>query len=158
MGNLDEELIFDELHSAFYIPESAASVTACPTEDHQPKHKFGVKKLKKEGEFDKAFRKTVDDALNQIFGHAAALIIYNYLENNGSLTPEEIPKKLNAFARGLEDFLDSGAFVVEGIILKHLYSNYGFEFKKMGEGRSFVDYIIQLRSKVNENTKIMSKT
>jgi len=114
--------------------------------------------LKKEGEFDKAFRKTVDDALNQIFGHAAALIIYNHLENNGSLTPEKIPKKLNAFARGLEDFLDSGAFVVEGIILKHLYSNYGFEFKKMGEGRSFVDYIIQLRSKVNENTKIMSKT
>ncbi len=62
--------------------------------------------MKKEGEFDKAFRKTVDDALNQIFGHAAALIIYNHLENSGSLTLEEIPKKIDAFARGLEDFLD----------------------------------------------------
>jgi len=158
LGNFDEELIFDELRSAFYILESATSITVCPNEDHQRKHKFGDQKLKKEGEFDKTFRKTVDDVLNQIFGHAAALIIYHHLEKNDSLTPGEIPKKLNAFAKGLEDFLDSGAFVVEGIILEHLYSSYGFEFKKMGEGRSFVDYIIQLRSKVNENTKIMRKT
>lgn len=114
--------------------------------------------MKKEGEFDKAFRKTVDNALNQIFGQAAVLIIYNHLEKNDSLTPEEIPKKLDAFARGLEDFLDSGALVVEGIILKYLYSSYGFKFKKMEEGRSFVDYIIHLRNTINENTKIMSKT
>ncbi len=114
--------------------------------------------MKTKGEFDKAFRKTVDDALNQIFGHAAALIIYHHLEKNDSLTLEEIPKKLDAFARCLEDFLDSGALVVEGIILKHLYSSYGFEFKKMDEGRSFVDYIIQLKSTLMKTRKIMSET
>ena len=114
--------------------------------------------MKKEDEFDKAIRKTVNDALSQIFGHAAALIIYNHLEKTDSLTPEEIAKKLDAFARGLEDFLDSGALVVERIILKHLYSSYGFEFKEIEKDRSFVDHIIQLKSMVNENTKITSKT
>jgi hypothetical protein len=111
------------------------------------------RKLKTKGEFDKTFRKTVDDVLNQIFGQAAALIIYNYLENSNSLTPEEFPEKLDAFARGLENFLDSGALVVENIILKQLYSSYGLEFKEIEEGRSFVDYLIQLKRTVNENTK-----
>jgi len=111
------------------------------------------RKLKTKGEFDKTFRKTVDDVLNQIFGQAAALIIYNYLEKSNSLTPEEFPEKLDAFARGLENFLDSGALVVENIILKHLYSSYGLEFKEIEEGRSFVDYLIQLKRTVNENTK-----
>jgi len=110
-------------------------------------------KLKTEGEFDKAFLKTVDDVLTQIFGQAAALIIYHHLEKNTSLTPEEFPKKLDIFIRGLESFLDSGALVVEGIILKHLYSSYGLEFKRIEEGRSFMDYIIQLRNTINENTK-----
>ena len=114
--------------------------------------------MKTEDEFDKAFSKSVDDVLNQIFGQAAALIIYNHLEKNDSLTLEEFPKKLDAFIRGLENFLDSGALVVEGIILKHLFSSYGLEFKKIEEGRSFVDYIIQLRSMVNETRKIVSKT
>lgn len=111
------------------------------------------RKLKTKGEFDKTFRKTVDDVLIQIFGQAAALIIYNYLEKNNSLTPEEFPEKLDAFARGLENFLDSGALVIENIILKHLYSSYGLEFRKIEEGRSFVDYLIQLKRTVNENTK-----
>lgn len=114
--------------------------------------------MNKEGEFDKTIRKTVNDALNQIFGQAAALIIYNYLEKTDSLTPEEIPKKLDVFARGLEDFFDSGALVVERVILKHLYSSYGFEFKENKKDRSFVDNIIQLKSTVNENMKITSKT
>lgn len=113
--------------------------------------------MKAKGDFDNALHKTVDDVLNQIFGQAAALIIYNHLEKNGLLTPEEIPKKLDAFIKGLENFLDSGAAVVEIIILKHLYSSYGFEFKKMEEDRSFVDYIIQLRSMVDETRKIVSK-
>jgi len=114
--------------------------------------------LTKETEFDKAIRKTVDDALSQIFGHGAALIIYNHLEKNDSLTPKEIPKKLDVFANSLEDFLDSGALVVERIIIKHLYLIYGFEFKETQKDCSFVDYIIQLKNVVNENTKIMSKT
>jgi hypothetical protein len=114
--------------------------------------------LKKESEFDKAIRKTINDALSQIFGHGASLIIYNHLEKNDSLTPKEIPKKLDDFSRSLEDFLDSGALVVERIIMKHLYSSYGFEFKETEKDYSFVDYIIQLKSMVNENTKTMSKT
>jgi len=115
-------------------------------------------KLKTKGDFDKTFRKTVDDVLNQIFGQAATRIIYNHLEKNNSLTPEKFPKKLDAFVRSLENFLDSGALVVEGIILKHLYSSYGLEFKKIEKGRSFVDYIIQLKRTVNETRKIVSKT
>jgi len=49
--------------------------------------------LKKEGEFDKTIRKTVNDALSQIFGHAAALIIYNHLEKNWLINSRRNPKK-----------------------------------------------------------------
>lgn len=105
------------------------------------------------GDFYDSFRKSVDDALKQIFGQAAALIIYNHLEKNSSLTSEEIPEKLEVFAKGLENFLNSGALVIEGIILKQLYLSYGLEFKKMEEGTSFVDYVTKLKRMINENTK-----
>lgn len=109
--------------------------------------------MKMKSDFYDSFRKLVDDALKQIFGQAATLIIYNHLEKNSSLISEEIPEKLEAFARGLEDFLNSGALVIEGIILKQLYSNYGLEFKKMEEGSNFVDYVIKLKRMVDENAE-----
>jgi len=101
-------------------------------------------------DFDKSFRDTVDEVLKQIFGQSAALIIYNHLEKNSSLSPEEIPQKLEDFAKGLESFLSSGALVIEGIILKQLYSSYGFEFKGMEEDCGFVDYITKLKHMADE--------
>lgn len=109
--------------------------------------------MKMKGYFDKSFRETVDGVLKQIFGQSAALIISNHLEKNSSVTPEEIPEKLEAFAKGLENFLSSGALVIEGIILKQLYSSYGLEFKGIEEGYSFVDYTTKLNRMTDEKTR-----
>lgn len=109
--------------------------------------------MKKAKEFETTFRKTVDCGLNQIFGQVAALIILKHLEKSDSITPEEIPKRLDAFAKGLESFLGAGALVVEETILKSLYASYGLVFKEIEEGTSFVNYIIQLRSTVDGNVK-----
>jgi hypothetical protein len=113
----------------------------------------GRSEMKMKDDFDKSFRETVDEVLKQIFGQSAALIIYSHLEKNNSLTQEEIPEKLENFVRGLENFLSSGALVIEGIILKQLYSSYGLEFKGMEEGYSFIDYITKLKQMTDEKAR-----
>ncbi|KPV64517.1 MAG: hypothetical protein AOA66_0127 [Candidatus Bathyarchaeota archaeon BA2] len=81
--------------------------------------------MKGKSEFDKSLLMTVDKELKRIFGEVSTMAIYGYLENKFSLKQNEIPKKMDAFAKGLDDFLSSGAQVVERIILKNLYlANY----------------------------------
>jgi len=107
--------------------------------------------MKNEDELEKRFNRVVDDVLKQIFGQDAALIIYNYLEKNNTLDEQEILEKIESFARGLESFLNCGAFVVEGIILKNLYLSYGIPFEQIEEGRSFVEYVGQLKTMITES-------
>jgi len=85
--------------------------------------------------FEKLLIKSVDDSLKDTFGETAAeiiykhleRIIYKHLERKHSLKQEEIPKKLEVFTEGLEEFLSSGATVVEGMVLEKLCSNLGIE-------------------------------
>ncbi|MEM3730741.1 MAG: hypothetical protein QW667_00965 [Candidatus Bathyarchaeia archaeon] len=67
----------------------------------------------------------IDKVLTQIFGEEATSLIYRYLEKNYSLKKDEIAEKIDLFAKGLEDFLNSGAYVIEKKILEDIYSNYG---------------------------------
>ena len=82
---------------------------------------------KKRVKFEKLLIKSVDDSLKDTFGETAAEIIYKHLERKHSLKQEEIPKKLEVFIEGLEEFLSSGATVVEGMVLEKLCSNLGIE-------------------------------
>ncbi|MDH5389880.1 MAG: hypothetical protein OEX10_01840 [Candidatus Bathyarchaeota archaeon] len=84
---------------------------------------MGKRKMK----FEKLLIKSVDDSLKDTFGETAAEIIYKHLERKHSLKQEEIPKKLEVFIEGLEEFLSSGATVVEGMVLEKLCSNLGIE-------------------------------
>jgi hypothetical protein len=70
-------------------------------------------------EDDKVFE-VVDRVLTQIFGEKATHLIYRHLERNYSLRSCEIAEKIDVFAKGLEDFLNSGAYVVERRILEDL--------------------------------------
>lgn len=65
----------------------------------------------------------IDNILNQVFGKEATLLIYTHLERNYSLKRSEISDKIELFARGLEDFLKSGAYVIERKILEDINSN-----------------------------------
>ncbi|MEM2972091.1 MAG: hypothetical protein QW270_06705, partial [Candidatus Bathyarchaeia archaeon] len=69
--------------------------------------------------------KIIDKVLKQVFGEEAALMIYRYLEATYSLKQDEIAEKIDVFAKGLEEFLRSGAYVVEKKILEDIYSTYG---------------------------------
>ncbi len=66
---------------------------------------------------------TIDNILNQVFGREATLLIYMHLERNYSLKHDEIGDKIEVFARGLEDFLESSACIIERKILEDINSN-----------------------------------
>ncbi len=100
--------------------------------------------MKAKDRFNKLLLKVIDEEMKQIFGEAATLIIYNHLEKNYLLKREEIPEKLEIFIKSLEEFLSSGAQVVEKIILKKVYSSFGLR-RKIKEGYSFVDYLTELK-------------
>ncbi|MGB9675746.1 MAG: hypothetical protein ACPL0C_00980 [Candidatus Bathyarchaeales archaeon] len=89
--------------------------------------------------------KIVDRVLKQVFGEEATLLIYKYLEANYNVKRDEIAEKIDVFARGLEDFLSTGAYVVERKILEDIYSSYGLlrrlELEKVHEERDFASHV-----------------
>jgi hypothetical protein len=64
----------------------------------------------------------IDRVLNQVFGKEATILIYRFLENNYCLKHNEISDNIELFARGLEEFLRSGAQVIERKILEDVRS------------------------------------
>jgi ribosomal protein L5 len=86
--------------------------------------------------------KVVDRVLTQIFGEKATHLIYRHLERNYSLRSNEIAEKIDVFAKGLEDFLNSGAYIVERRILEDLQS--GCELTREPE-LVHADFVDQVR-------------
>jgi len=95
--------------------------------------------------------KVVDRVLKGVFGEEATRLIYRYLESNYSVKQCEIAEEIDVFANGLEEFLSSGAQVVERKILEDMYSSYGLlrrlELERMQEEQDFVGQIRLLRQK-----------
>ena len=71
----------------------------------------------------------IDSVLKQIFGEPATISIYKHLQSRYSLSQSEFSARIDVFAKGLEDFLSSGAYVIENRILSEIYSSYGSENK-----------------------------
>jgi ribosomal protein L5 len=74
---------------------------------------------------DDKVAKIIDRVLNQIFGKEATSLINKHLERNYSIKRNEVGEKLELFAEGLENFLKSGAYVIERKILDDIWSSYG---------------------------------
>ncbi|HUT17507.1 MAG TPA: hypothetical protein VMW84_04330 [Acidobacteriota bacterium] len=85
--------------------------------------------------------KIIDKVLKQVFGEEATLFIYKYLEQRYSLRQSEFSEKIDVFAKGLEEWLSSGAFAIESKILDDISSIYGsvneIEFKRKPERYDF---------------------
>ena len=98
--------------------------------------------IKNNGE---AISKIIDRALRQVFGKDATQLIYKYLETKYALKQDEIASKIDLFAKGLEDFLNSGAYVIEQKILEDIYSNYGLlrrlQLERMQEEKGFANQV-----------------
>lgn len=86
--------------------------------------------------------KIIDSVLKQVFGEEATHLIYRHLERNYSLKQDEMAEKIEVFAEGLEQFLRSGAYVVEKKILQDIYSSYGLlrrlELERIQEDSDFI--------------------
>lgn len=91
---------------------------------------------------DDRITKIIDRVLTQIFGKEATNLIYKHLERNYSVRRVEIAEKLDLFAKGLEDFLKSGAYAIEKRILNDIWSSYGsvrkLQLERPRNGTSFV--------------------
>jgi len=102
------------------------------------------------GKDDKISR-IIDKVLRQVFGGEATYLIYRYLEKNYRLKRGEIGERIEVFAAGLEEFLSSGAFVVERKILEDIYSDYGLlrrvELKRVQDESNFVNQVKSLMRK-----------
>lgn len=100
--------------------------------------------------YDDKVSKTVDKVLRQIFGDEATFLIYRYLETRYSLKQDEIVEKIDVFAKGLQEFLRSGAQVIEMKILEDIYSSCGQtqrpEFETRRTKQDFVSQIKMLRA------------
>ena len=68
---------------------------------------------------DKVFE-IIDRILKHVFGENATRIIYEHLERNHSLSLSDFSEKMDVFAKGLEDFLSSGAYFIENKILNDI--------------------------------------
>lgn len=93
----------------------------------------------------------IDRVLKQVFGEEATRLIYRHLENNYSVKQNEIVEKIDLFSKGLEDFLTSGARVIELKILEDLYSSYGsLRRLELERTREEYDFVGQMRTLMRE--------
>jgi len=97
---------------------------------------------------DEKVSKIIERVLTQIFGKEATHLIYKHLERRYSVKRNEVSEKLELFAEGLEDFLKSGAYVIERKILEDVWSTYGLvqtsHVEKPRKGACFVSEMKQL--------------
>lgn len=81
-------------------------------------------------EHSEKLNQLIDRLLNQILGHEAAQIIYSHLESNYSIQRHEMAQKFDSFSGALEEYLGSGAFVIEKAILASLEENRDIDFER----------------------------
>jgi len=93
----------------------------------------------KEKDFEKLFMEAVDEGLETL-GESGKHMIFFHLDKSYSIKKHEIPKKPEAFAKGLEKIFGAGASVLEKLIVKSLCSKLELKYEDI-ESRPFADYV-----------------
>ncbi|MGC9345250.1 MAG: hypothetical protein ACP5ER_00450 [Candidatus Bathyarchaeales archaeon] len=95
--------------------------------------------------FEKLLLEAVDDALGSL-GESAKQAIYFHLEDKFKIARNEIPRRVEDFADGLEKIFGLGSRFLEIIIMRKLYEKIGqpLEWNKNKE-LVFVEYIAAAR-------------
>jgi hypothetical protein len=102
-----------------------------------------------EKEFEKLFIEAVDEGLETL-GESGKHMIFFHLDKRYSVKRHEIPKKPEAFARGLEKIFGAGASVLEKLIVRSLYSKLGLKLEDLGS-RPFADHVNCVREANDAN-------
>lgn len=96
--------------------------------------KMALQICKKTSRYEEMLNKAVDKTLNRVFGTTATNVIYTYLEQNYSIRKNEIAENLESFSQAMQEYLNSGATVVQKEILESFYSGLGlFQHVELGE-------------------------
>lgn len=98
----------------------------------------------KKANFNDVLLRVIDEQLLQIFGEAGTTFIYNHLADHYSLKREKIPENIEVFVRALEDYLGSGAHIMENMILKSLHSRFKQKLKSK-RGCNLLDCVTYLK-------------
>lgn len=98
--------------------------------------------------FEKTVNEVVNDTLNEIFTETATRVIYNHLEMNYQLKPQNVAENIDTFTEGLKNFLSTGALAVEDIIAKRLYRQFKVKFENRKDW-TFADYMKHLKQLVD---------
>jgi hypothetical protein len=93
--------------------------------------------------FEECFVEAINDGL-KVLGESGKQMIFFYLENNYSVKRDEITKKPETFATGLEKIFHAGALVIEKLIVESLYSKLGLTYEEK-KNYAFGDYVKQAR-------------
>lgn len=101
---------------------------------------------KKTDKYEEILNKAVDKTLKRVFGDTAANIIYTHLENNYSIKKDKIAENLESFSQAMEEYLNSGAAVVEKEILESFYSGLGLFQRIKLEGNRNTEFVERLRT------------
>jgi hypothetical protein len=94
--------------------------------------------------FEQTVNQTVNDTLNEIFTETATRVIYQHLEMNYQVKPDNVAENIDTFKQGLEKFLSTGALAIEGIIIKRLYRRFKLKYENKKDW-TFTDYIKDLK-------------
>jgi len=101
---------------------------------------------KKTDKYEQMLNRAVDKTLKRVFGSTATNIIYTHLENNYSIRKNEIAENLESFSQAMQEYLNSGAAVVEKEILESFYSGLGlFQRVELEETRN-TEFVERLRT------------
>ena len=102
--------------------------------------------IKKPDKYEELLNEAVDKALKRVFGSTATNVIYTHLESNYSIRKNEIAEKLESFSQAMQEYLNSGAAVVEKEILESFYSGLGLFRRVELEGNGNNEFVERLRT------------
>ena len=100
---------------------------------------------KKTDKYEQMLNRAVDKTLKRVFGSTATNIIYTHLENNYSIRKNEIAENLESFSQAMQEYLNSGAAVIEKEILESFYSGLGLFQRVELEGNRNTEFVERLR-------------
>ncbi len=98
----------------------------------------------------------VDEGL-KVIGESGKQMFFFHLERTYSIKKQDIPRKPEIFAKGLEKIFGAGASVIEKLILETLYSKLGLKYEEK-EHYTFVDYLKEIQEKQQTPFSSFSKS
>jgi hypothetical protein len=94
-----------------------------------------------ERDFEKLLVEAVDEALTSL-GESSKQAIYFHLDENFSIKKDEIPCKIENFAKAIEKTFGFGAEFLEVLIMKHLCRKVGTAFEcHESKDFTFIQYV-----------------